>query len=95
MRATEFIAEDELPKKNESHIELEDFDLDENGKTSRELCKSSKPDSALGASALSSCVSQGLRSRKAHKKKTIGGKRISIYGKKIKGRKYGGPIKDD
>jgi len=61
---------------------------------SRSLCKSSKPDSSLGASALSSCVSQGFRSRKNKKTVRIGKKRVSLAGKKVKGAKYGGPLPD-
>lgn len=34
---------------------------------SRALCKSGKPDSALGASQLASCKSQGYRSRDGEK----------------------------
>lgn len=62
---------------------------------SRSLCKSSKPDSALGASALSSCKSQGLRSRNSKVKARYGGKknRRRITGK-VKGKKYGGPLPD-
>ena len=41
---------------------LDGIELDE-WKASKELCKSKKPDSALGSSALSSCRSQGLRPR--------------------------------
>ena len=63
-------------------------------KASRALCKSSKPDKELGASQLSSCKSQGLRARKSKVKHTIKHKRKSIDGKKIKGKKYGGPLPD-
>jgi hypothetical protein len=59
---------------------------------SKKLCKSSKPDSALGASQLASCKSQGLRARDGDKKHTIGDKRVSVKDKKIKGKKYGGPL---
>lgn len=58
------------------------------------LCKSSRPDSDLGASALASCKSQGLRSRRSRVKHTIGKKRVDISGKKIRGKKYGGPLPD-
>lgn len=67
---------------------------------SRSLCKSSKPDSALGASALASCKSQGYRRREGNKSHLIrskkGGKgsRVKVGGKKIKGKKYGGPLPD-
>ena len=58
------------------------------------LCKSSKPDSALGASALASCKSQGYRRREGKKSHKIGKKRVTMGGKKIKGKKYGGDIPD-
>jgi hypothetical protein len=68
-------------------------DLEE-WKASKALCKSSKADSAIGASALSSCRSQGLRARSSSTKKSqkVGKKRVSLAGKKLKSTKYGGPI---
>tara|TARA_B110000503_G_scaffold116782_1_gene176188 strand:+ start:1442 stop:1687 length:246 start_codon:yes stop_codon:yes gene_type:complete len=63
-------------------------------KASRELCKSSRSDSSLGASALSSCRSQGLRRRDTKVKHTINKKRKNISGKKVKGKEYGGPLPD-
>lgn len=77
------------PTKNE--IEL---GLAERGKASRALCVSSKPDEALGASMLASCKSQGLRARDGKKSHLIGNKRVTVGGKKIKGKTYGGPLKD-
>lgn len=61
---------------------------------SRELCKSGKPDSALGASQLSSCKSQGYRPRDGGKSHKVGSDRIKVRGKRIKGKKYGGPLPD-
>lgn len=62
---------------------------------SRSLCTSSKPDSALGASALASCKSQGYRRRDGNKSHKVGpNKRVKVGGKKIKGKKYGGPLPD-
>jgi hypothetical protein len=61
---------------------------------SRELCQSGKPDSALGASQLSSCKSQGYRSRDGGKSHKVGSERVKVRGKKIKGKKYGGPLPD-
>lgn len=61
---------------------------------SRELCQSGKPDSALGASQLSSCKSQGYRSRDGGKSHKVGHERVKVRGKKIKGAKYGGPLPD-
>lgn len=67
-------------------------DLDE--KASRALCLSTKSNKSLGASNLSSCKAQGLRSREGKKKYKIGKKNISVGGQKVKGEKYGGPIHD-
>jgi len=66
----------------------------EEWKASQELCKSNRSDKSLGASALSSCKSQGLRRRDSKVRHTIGKKRRNISGKKIKGLKYGGPLPD-
>lgn len=63
-------------------------------KASRKLCTSGKPDSALGASALSSCKAQGYRSRDGEMSHKIGKHRVKVAGKKIKGKKYGGPLPD-
>ena len=61
---------------------------------SRALCTSGKPDSALGASQLASCKSQGYRSREGGKSHKVGHERVKVRGKKIKGKKYGGPLPD-
>ena len=66
----------------------------ERGPASKALCTSAKPDSALGASQLASCKSQGYRSRDGGKSHKIGQQRVKMRGKKIKGKKYGGPIPD-
>lgn len=71
----------------------DDQDLDEEP-ASRELCQSGKPDSALGASQLASCKSQGYRSRDGGKSHKVGSERVKVRGKKIKGKKYGGPLPD-
>ena len=70
-----------------------DLSLDEEP-ASRDLCTSGKPDSALGASQLASCKSQGWRSREGGKSHKVGSERIKMRGKKIKGQKYGGPLPD-
>lgn len=70
-----------------------DSSLDEEP-ASRELCQSGKPDSALGASQLASCKSQGYRSRDGGKSHKVGAERVKVRGKKIKGKKYGGPLPD-
>jgi hypothetical protein len=71
--------------------------LDEAGKASLKLCRSSTPDAELGASNLSSCKSQGLRARdgdKSHKLGKSPESRVKVGGHKIKGKKYGGPLPD-
>lgn len=73
-------------------VENIDTDLDE--KASRKLCASSKRDSELGASNLASCKSQGLRARDGKKSHLIGSTRKTVGGKKIKGKRYGGPLPD-
>jgi len=71
----------------------ESFELE--WQASKELCRSSRPNDALGASALASCKSQGLRTRSGKKShKITKKKRITVGGKKIKGKKYGGPLPD-
>lgn len=60
----------------------------------RKLCTSGKPDSALGASQLASCKSQGYRARDGGKSHKVGGDRVKVRGKRIKGKKYGGPLPD-
>jgi hypothetical protein len=73
--------------------DLDEDDLEEEP-ASRSLCTSGKPDSALGASQLASCKSQGYRSREGAKSHKVGAERIKMRGKKIKGKKYGGPLPD-
>jgi hypothetical protein len=71
--------------------------LDEAGKASLKLCKSSKPDADLGASNLASCKSQGLRARDGDKSHKLGKgpeSRVKVGGHRIKGKKYGGPLPD-
>tara|TARA_B110000503_G_scaffold139985_1_gene229690 strand:+ start:641 stop:895 length:255 start_codon:yes stop_codon:yes gene_type:complete len=75
----------------ENEQELDDW------AATRSLCTSSKPNSALGASALSSCKSQGYRRREGNKSHKLGPEktsRVKVGGKKIKGKKYGGPLPD-
>lgn len=70
------------------------YELFEKGPASRSLCLSKKSDATLGASQLASCKSQGLRARDGKKSHKIGKKRTTVGGKKIKGKKYGGPLPD-
>jgi len=67
-------------------------ELDE--KASRKLCLSRKTDAELGASNLASCKSQGLRARDGQKSHKVGKTRVTVGGKKIRGKKYGGKIPD-
>jgi hypothetical protein len=84
MKINEFVTQEELSA------------IDE--KASKALCGSSKSNKELGASNLASCKSQGLRDREGDKSHLVGkGKsstRITVGGKKIKGKKYGGPLPD-
>lgn len=78
-------------------LEAQLLALSEEGKASRKLCASSKPDNELGASQLASCKSQGLRSRDGNKSHKLGKSpksRVKVGGHKIKGAKYGGPLPD-
>ena len=54
----------------------------------------SKPAKDLPASWVSSCKSQGMRKRTGNRKEKVGRKTMRVAGKKIKGRKYGGPLPD-
>jgi len=63
-------------------------------RASAKLCKSSKTNKQLGASNLASCKSQGLRRREGKKSHKIGKSRKTVGGKRIKGKKYGGPLPD-
>jgi hypothetical protein len=74
-------------------VSSDDQGLDEEP-ASRSLCTSGKPDSALGASNLASCKSQGYRAREGAKSHKVGSERTKVRGKKIKGKKYGGPLPD-
>ena len=54
----------------------------------------SKPKSSLPASWISSCKSQGKRKRTGNRQEKIRGKTQKVTGKRIKGKKYGGPLPD-
>ena len=69
------------------------YNTDENiGPAPRGVC--SKPAKDLPASWVSSCKSQGMRKRTGNRKEKVGRKTMRVAGKKIKGRKYGGPLPD-
>lgn len=89
----DFPLNDEVMFGGSDPVAEDDRDLDEEP-ASRALCTSGKPDAALGASQLSSCKSQGYRSRDGGKSHKVGSERIKVRGKKIKGKKYGGPLPD-
>lgn len=74
-------------------IDIDPIVIDE-AKASAKLCKSSRSNASLGASALASCKSQGYRRREGKKSHKIGQGRKTVGGKKIKGKKYGGPLPD-
>jgi hypothetical protein len=68
----------------------------EEWRASKELCKNrQRSDKSLGASALSSCKSQGYRTRDSKVKARYGGSqsRRPIKGK-VRGKKYGGSLPD-
>lgn len=110
MRASEFLPEDAFgtatkrtaragSRPPRGHVEQSGYkEIDEHGPASRKLCLSKVSDDDLGASALASCKSQGLRARDGKKSHLIGhGKskvRITVGGKKIKGKAHGGPLPD-
>ena len=64
------------------------------GAAPAKVCRSSTPDHKLPASWLASCKSQGIRGRSGKKSHKVGKKRVNVGGKKIKGKKYGGPLPD-
>jgi hypothetical protein len=71
--------------------------IQESGKTPRKVCLSPVSNDELGASQLASCKSQGLRRREGKKTHKLGkspDSRITVGGKKIKGKKYGGKLPD-
>jgi len=75
------------------------IEIDENpGPASRKLCLSKVSNSDMGASQLASCKSQGLRAREGNKSHLIGHGnskvRVTVGGKKIKGKEHGGPLPD-
>lgn len=63
------------------------------GKPSKSYCRNT-PKSKMSASALASCKSQGLVARDGKKSHLIGTKRKTVGGRRIKGKKYGGPLPD-
>jgi len=71
--------------------------IQESGKAPRKVCLSPTSNDDLGASQLASCKSQGLRRREGKKTHKLGkstDSRITVGGKKLKGKKYGGKLPD-
>jgi protein gp37 len=67
------------------------FEIDENiGPAPRGVCN--RPKRSLPASWISSCKSQGKMKRTGNRVAKLGGKTKKVAGKKIKGKKYGGPL---
>ena len=54
----------------------------------------SRPTKDLPSSWVASCKSQGRRKRTGHRVAKLGGKTKKVAGKRIKGKKYGGPLPD-
>lgn len=77
-------------------MRIQDIDATalQEAKATAKLCRSSKSNANLGASALASCKSQGYRRREGEKSHKIGRTRKTMDGKKIKGKQYGGPLPD-
>jgi len=74
-------------------VKINEVILSENiGPAPKGVC--SKPASSLPASWVSSCKSQGKRKRTGNRNEKIKGKTQKVAGKKIKGKKYGGPLPD-
>ena len=71
-----------------------DNEINNEWQASKKLCRSSRPNDSLGASALASCKSQGLRNREGKKSHKIAKRRITVGGKKIIGKDHGGPLPD-
>jgi hypothetical protein len=90
------IADKKMATNFESRIvDMEDDDhwIMEGGKASKAYCRAkSKNRSNMGASQLSSCISQGYISHKTKGKSVkVADRRIKLDGVKMKGEKYGGP----
>ena len=72
---------------------FEIYNTDENiGPAPRGVC--SKPASSLPASWVSSCKSKGKMKRSGERGYKYSGKTQKVAGKRIKGKKYGGPLPD-
>jgi hypothetical protein len=93
------IAKRMVDRRKQGLEKVKDVEIDENpGPASRKLCLSKVSNSDMGASQLASCKSQGLRPREGNKSHLIGHGaskvRVTVGGKKIKGKEHGGPLPD-
>ena len=69
------------------------YNTDENiGPAPKGVC--SRPKDSLPSSWISSCKSQGRMKRTGNRVAKLGGKTKKVAGKRIKGKKYGGPLPD-
>jgi hypothetical protein len=68
------------------------FEVVSEAKPTKADCK--KPADSLSASWLASCKSRGLKARDGDKSHKLGKTRVKVGGKKIRGKKYGGPLPD-
>ena len=90
---------DDKPRRRQAYAETKLVDMEddeywlmERGKASRAFCKSNaRKRSNMGASQLSSCISQGYLSHKSGKSVKVANRRVKLDGVKMKGEKYGGP----
>ena len=72
---------------------FEIYNTDENiGPAPAGVCASTK--STLQASWISSCKSKGRMKRDGNRLEKVAGKTQRVAGKRIKGKKYGGPLPD-
>ena len=90
---------DDKPRRRQAYAETKLVDMEddeywlmERGKASRAFCKSNaRKRGNMGASQLSSCISQGYLSHKSGKSVKVANRRVKLDGVKMKGEKYGGP----
>ena len=90
---------DDNPRRRQAYAETKLVDMEddeywlmERGKASRAFCKSNaRKRGNMGASQLSSCISQGYLSHKSGKSVKVANRRVKLDGVKMKGEKYGGP----
>lgn len=67
--------------------------IGEDNTPTKSYCKTT-PKNKMSASWLASCKNRGLVARDGDKEVKIGDKWVNLGGKKIKGEKSGGPLRD-